>query len=439
MVLVVVAAACGGTTEPPPAIGPSAIARFENLPSDTALDVLDDLALTFRAVDTKGAVITDLTSLIAITVRDPRIASVGTVNGASATISGNAFGTSVLTITASNSNVPGAAPVTATITVKVRPHPILIDFPAGVGHVEIYGVADDGSVGGAAYARQGINGAMAWRYTPGGGPERLKNLGSQEDLSQVRGVAGNGTMVGYSSSKVTRWSSAGVPTDIGPSGIATGVNNSGAILYYASVRTPNGGGQNQPFYRAPNGEVTSLGTLGGGEAIGWDLADDGGVTGNVVRDGPRPFYWTLQGTTMIPVPTGFGDGNGIANGGRVVGTFSYGPGFSYSKGYYWSPTEGLTELAGFGTDEYVDAQDVNDAGLVVGSSANVATAEKPYRTKAYVWSRATGFVDLTGKLPRPTRAFAISNSGVVAGTMQTATWSTYAQNEQAVIWILRRP
>lgn len=434
------AAACGGTTEPPPPVnnGPFAIARFENVPTDTALDVTDDLVLPIRAIDSRGTVITNLGSLVTVASSDATIASASAVAGASTTIGGNAFGTATLTITASNAPVLGTTPVSAIITVKVRPHPRLLEFPTGAAHVEIYGVSDDGSVGGAAYAREGLNGAMAWRYTPGGGSQRLTNLGGQGDLSQVRGVAGDGTMVGYSSGSKTRWSVSGAATDLGAPGIAMGVNRSGAVIYYAPVSLP-GGPQNQAFYRASNGDITALGTFNSREAIGSDLAEDGGVTGSALDLGV--FYWTPQsGGMIIPTSAPYAYGNGIASGGKVVGDQSYGPGFLYYKGFYWSPTEGLTELTGFGTDEFVTAQDVSEAGLVVGSSMPMGTFDKPGKSRAYVWSKAKGYVDLTGTLPRATRAFAISNNGTfVAGTMESLPTPPFNTNQQPVLWLLRRP
>lgn len=436
-VAVSVAAACGGTTEPPPNNGPFAIARFEGIPTDTTLEVLDDVTIPIRAIDTKGNVVADIASLVTATSAAPAVLGASAVTGASTTIAGNAYGTTVLAITASNANVPGAQPVTATLNVVVRPRALVLEFPEQSGHVEIYGVADDRSVGGAAYARKNDGGPIAWSYTPGNGSHLLAPLSGDRMPSQVRGVAGDGIMVGYSASRKTRWSPSGTPSDLGPPGIATGVNRSGAVLYYAPTNIP-GGQQNQPFYRAPNGDITALGAMGGREAIGWDLAEDGGVTGTVLTDaGGSAFYWTPQaGMTLVPMASNFVVGNGIATAGRVVGTINYGPQGVNLKGFYWSQAEGVTELKGFGTDSFVSAEDINDQGVVVGWSMN---APPNARSRGFVWTKAGGYVDLTGKLPRPTRAFAISNSGVVAGTMETVAAGPFGPGEQPVIWILKRP
>jgi probable HAF family extracellular repeat protein len=184
---------------------------------------------------------------------------------------------------------------------------------------------------------------------------------------------------------------------------------------------------------------TDLGVLGGLDSHAWTLNNRGQVTGHADTSpdsGPRGFHaflWTPStpnGTTgsMIDLGTLPGDlnstGNGISDSGLAVGT-SLPADMSTSRAFIAGST--MADLGGFG-GAYADANDINAAGEVVGSSQDRNRADhaflwvpvKPGATKGHMYDLGIP----TGAAG--TVAYAINSGGAVAGVYLDADYYAHA-------------
>lgn len=420
-----------------------AIVRLEVLPADTTIDVGDDIVLTVQAFDAKGSPVSPVTR-VAATSSNVVVARAGPLQGDRIPVGADGMGVASVTIVADNAGIPGATPATVVSRVAVRPHLILLPLPPGGAHVEVTGVADDRSVGGWSGLYNGYA-PRAWSWSLSGGSRLLPLLNGQVSVSQVRGVAGNGTMVGYSYSDprdahLVSWSNEGVITDLGMRGyslsIGTAINNGGQIVYYKDITLPSY--QNRAFLRTVGNGDIDLGTFDG-ETVPAGIADDGSVTG-ISRDSsgqPRAFFWTPAGgmKKIAPVTEAIFP-NGIADGGRVVGSFYVAPQPAGTHAFYWSPTVGWADLGTLPGDDASEAFAINSRGEVVGTSLRAGSS------RAFLWTRQAGMIDLGQYAPRSSRAKAITATGIVAGTVDVTTGPVPFPNAgldaQPALWILRR-
>jgi probable HAF family extracellular repeat protein len=417
-------AACGdGGTEPPP---PPPVSRIEVSPIDTTIEVEDEFVLSISVYDSTGIVLTGRQVVVSSDRSDVASATLGQDAGSSqATVAGNGIGIAAITITAPNSGL--GAPVSRTVQVEVRPAIVLLDPPPGETYIEVFGVNDNRVVVGQAGSPP-----KAWTSSPAGG-SRLLPMMSQLYPSQARGVNSADLIVGYSSDDASNahlvtWEAQDRLSDKGVLGaslsIGDAINASGQIAFYRDVTTPAYG--NRPALYDVDGSVTDLASDFG---VPLDIAEDGAIVGSIRRDVLRAFLWTRsQGLiTFAPINTDH-SATGVATGGRVVGWFSTGLAQNTpAHAFYWSSADGWNDI--FPLPGYTDniAEGIDEFGQVVGTSTFPGS-------RAFLWTKTGGLVDLGLGLNGPSRARAISPAGIVAGTVDVSP----SGSTRPVLWITRR-
>jgi probable HAF family extracellular repeat protein len=105
--------------------------------------------------------------------------------------------------------------------------------------------------------------------------------------------------------------------------------------------------------------------------------------------------------------------------GQVAGSSGH-PHGADTHAFFWQKTGGIRDLGTLPGGDYSAAFDINDSGVVVGSSNTSTTVH------AFTWTAAKGLQDL-GTLPgtNSSSAFAINNQGEIAGAsgVHAALWS----------------
>ncbi|MGJ9418994.1 PKD domain-containing protein [Massilia sp. CMS3.1] len=293
-----------------------------------------------------------------------------------------------------------------------------------------------------------------------GGPNSVAN--ALNDLGQVVGSAVIDPDQG--AFRAFRWSKQTGLVDLNPPGvgdaIATDINNKGQVVGVARFNAATG--LDTAFRWSPRTGMVNLGSLGptsrsvafgindAGTATGssdgadgpiltqvvkWpasggllplnnfpsiasvanDINNAGQIVGSAAFDGrlnDQAFIWTreggLQGMGTEPSVHSFAER--VNEKGLVTGTLITAP--TDDNGFIWSRENGLLVL-GTPSVDFSDAADLNDQGQVVGH----------INGRAFVWTRAGGFVDLNTRIPGAPAglelfsAEAISNNGtIVAGT-----------------------
>lgn len=191
--------------------------------------------------------------------------------------------------------------------------------------------------------------------------------------------------------------------------------------------------------------ITSLGTLGGTQSFGLDInnfrqasgnssvtsaaASAEGATGSTLR----AFSWSNGVISHLGAMPGattnrFARGYAINDLGVVVGEFNN----DSSRAFVYDPgvgtMAGLTRLAG-GTDNGV-AQDINNAGVIVGISSNGSAS------RATRWTKLSGVYtpedlgSIDGLTTTTARANAVNASGNAAGYSR----DPVAVTSQATLW-----
>lgn len=162
-----------------------------------------------------------------------------------------------------------------------------------------------------------------------------------------------------------------------------------------------------------------------GEIVG--EASDGIGSSNM-----HAFIWSKQdGLRSLgivgPVPSGAG-ARAINNRGNVVGVRVVSapphPGGQDSRGWYWSPKDGMIELLPPGAIRSV-ALGINNRDEVVGV---FVTAGPPEVVHGYLWTQATGFTVLPELAPDVTQALDINSAGDIVG------FSRVGGVPHAVLW-----
>jgi probable HAF family extracellular repeat protein len=189
---------------------------------------------------------------------------------------------------------------------------------------------------------------------------------------------------------------------------ADDINNAGQIAGY--LATPDGT-THAALYAG--GSVTGLGIFGGAPSFATAINETGMVTGNATIDGwTHAFLYSAAGTFDLGPGT---YGLGINAWGDVVGQKSNDSGyvsFLYSGGT-------LSEIGNLGTGTVGLANDINDAGEIVGESEISAEFHAPFHPYLY----RDGVLHDLGTLGgfENNSAGAINNAGLIAGYSTTST------------------
>jgi probable HAF family extracellular repeat protein len=176
--------------------------------------------------------------------------------------------------------------------------------------------------------------------------------------------------------------------------------------------------------------MADLGTLGG-NSVATAVNDRGTIAvGASTRtdNSQHAFAWTLV-TGMVDlgalgVISSGSYATGVNDSANVVGFSWYKLSDDWfaefvTRGFVWTPSDGMRDLGTFGGDTYPNA--INNLGLVVGTSYTAGNAT----SRPFAWSRASGLIDL-GSLGGPYgEALAVSDSGVVVGYSYTAGYPSY--------------
>jgi probable HAF family extracellular repeat protein len=169
-----------------------------------------------------------------------------------------------------------------------------------------------------------------------------------------------------------------------------------------------------PNLHAQHYTVTDLGTLPGDTAsMAWGMNSSAVVVGASLGKGIHGFFWTeragLQELTCGEGTQSFTDA--INDNGQVVG--SCGPTESNEAAFLWTLSGGKQDLGTLSGGAFSQANGINRAGQVVGTSnhGNVAS-----NLHAFLWRRQGGMADL-GTLPGGTFSLgtAINEAGEAVG------------------------
>ena len=220
------------------------------------------------------------------------------------------------------------------------------------------------------------------------------------------GVA-TGRYDGPNGPEVFTWTKAGGMQFPGVPGIAHDINNNGDIVGRSGAHA---------FLRWSYGPMSDLGTLAGGDSsAAFALNEDRLVAGT--SDAPllpHGFRWSHPGPmydlhlfnyTVHESSRAYG----INGSGHIVGEARY---TYWTDAFIWTPTNGIALLPGAGGSE-TKAFDINDAGIVVGTST-VATQGTPFGPNFAVKWTPAGIQPLSGPGLTNT-ALAINNNNYAVG------------------------
>ena len=284
----------------------------------------------------------------------------------------------------------------------------IASFALGLNEAgEIVGTSQDGGTSSRPFLW--VNGAMTDLGTLGGSFGWAADV---NDFGQIAGTSSNAT----GSSRAFVWED-GVMTDldIGESAVATGVNNAGQIVGWFT----NSDGQSHAFLW-DSGTVTELNGQGG-SAMATAINQAGTVVGAIMDGGGHwhPAVWrntTAAGLELLP-----GDSDGFANdindAGQIVGQSRNSNELHAVLWDEGAPTQ-LRSLR----SSVSEAEGINATGAIVGASNTPDLIGHPVR-----WN--PGPTDL-GALYLGGMARDINNGGMVVGSSYTR--SGY---DHAVLWI----
>jgi probable HAF family extracellular repeat protein len=312
-----------------------------------------------------------------------------------------------------------------------------------------YSVTDLGTLGGTTSYAYAINSAnhvvgqaqavnkISYAFFYNGG---MTNLGTEpgdvysralaiNDYDQVVGYSGSGVNVAVSHAFM--WQGpAGPMTDLGNIGsssntTARAINNAGQAVgdgYTAA-------GVDHAWFWQSN-TMTDLNNEPGVEGSGWVLTQAWGINGQgqIVGQGThngqtRAFLWTWKSgvpPTDLGALVAGGDslGTAINSSGQVAGT-SYTAG-GCCNGFYWTSTDGMTDLPPLRKDVTAYAYALNDLSPVPAQVVGYSNSGGGFH--AVLWQNGKA-IDLTGQQPKGSNwtlefAYGINNGGYIVGEGQ---------------------
>jgi len=213
---------------------------------------------------------------------------------------------------------------------------------------------------------------------------------------------------------------------LGTNGSVAGINNKDQVAFTAY----EGDIPRAKFY--DGSVVRDLGTFGGAAAVAYALNDLGQVAGTASTGASTPYHafrWSRQ-TGLVDL-NGPGTGNSIATDinskGQVVGLARFG-GTLPERAFRWSPHTGMVNLGALGPDSSSVAFAINDAGTAAGYSDE---AQGPRLTQVTKWPAGGGGPIALNDFPSiASLAEDINNAGQVVGS---AAFNSLG-HDQAFIW-----
>ncbi len=243
------------------------------------------------------------------------------------------------------------------------------------------------------------------------------------------GLNDNGMVVGQALNassgqlEAVVWNNGSI-SSLGFQGKARDVNNSGTVVGETGLALSVQIATGRAFkWDATNGYV-DLGDLGGPNAGAYSINENGVITGFSMQPnvpaGHQPiqaangFRWENGSMTSLGavVPNGYSRGHGINDSGAIVGRASLGE-FNTSEKHMvnWDASNALTSVPNSGGSIYSTAQDINNAGIIVGNGFITASEQL-----GMVWDSDDNFlhwIDTFGGIG--SRGWAINNDGTVIG------------------------
>ncbi len=292
-------------------------------------------------------------------------------------------------------------------------------------------INDFGRVSGYAETESSDYRGFMWRR---GTMTQINPLSNDEsERSYAYGINDTGYVVGESTfgdnqTRAFYWRGGGNMINLGTLGgnksRAVDVSNGERII--GTSDTANGESHAFMWYR---GTMTDLGTLGGPSSAANEINDHKVIVGTSTNANgqSRAVIWKNGQIIDLNVAAPNSYGYGINNHEQIVGTMVLTDGIP--RAFLWE--DGITTDLSTSTDTYTYAHDINDAGIIVGSTydseARKATVWRS-GTVMYIWPSH----DEWGEYH--TGAGAINEANQIIGYLETSTWGYYGTD--AKLWQL---
>jgi probable HAF family extracellular repeat protein len=199
-------------------------------------------------------------------------------------------------------------------------------------------------------------------------PEGAFSLANGLSASQVVGYSGTGHLSLQAHAFI--WSADQGSQDLGTLfRAATDVNQAGTISGYGTRPVSGGGEERRPVVWIAE-QIADLGTIGGAEGFADAVNEQGDIVGES-QTANGVFHATLWLVDGPPVDldtlgSRFSLALAVNSTRQVVGEVSL-PGMA-QRGFRWTPETGMQTLGVLPGDIASTAQDINDAGVIVGTS-----------------------------------------------------------------------
>lgn len=249
-----------------------------------------------------------------------------------------------------------------------------------------------------------------------GGPSA--EVSAINDLGQIVGEAtvdAAGTVT-----HAFRWSRTTGMLDLASPGqgrsSARDINNKGQVSGVADFDA-EGPDLSHAFLWSPSTGMLDLGP-DGGLSVGSALNEAGtvvGFGGDVAggRFSQDAFRWTRAGgfQRLGTIPGEFTLAADVNNAGQIVGATPFSPD-TLAHAFLWTPQAGLIDLAAGRSDRSL-ATRINEKGLVIGDLVDF-----PLTFHGFIWSRDTGLIEIGQGQPEiVTSARGLNNRGQVVGSI----------------------
>jgi probable HAF family extracellular repeat protein len=250
----------------------------------------------------------------------------------------------------------------------------------------------------------------------------------------------SGQVVGMSSTAAGEfhafiWTATDGMTDLGTLGstqsAANAINNAGQVVGYSLTATGR-------FHAFLWTAATGMRDLGLGDSAAADINEMGQVVGGAVTASGHghAFLWTAASGMVslgsLAGPNGQSGAFAINDLGQVVGQSQLPspggiqacpPASFCNHAFLWSSTTGMIDLGALGSTDWSLADDINNAGQVVGWSGPVSGFLRPFLWTANAGMTALGTLDGNGGV-----STAINEAGQISGLRTTSS------ERHAVVW-----